>query len=471
MSADLNVEQFVDDYRRGVKDRDLLTRYAITAQEMIKIIKKLIQGGQITKEDYFGRTRRIEELETRQEKDFLQSLHHCPVCSHIHPTPFKVCPACGTDITKFKRTAGRQGEAGAAARAARSRAEMTEAVISAPPKSPAAPIARDEVRSELPEPHPEQRKAISDKRAEGCAKLVGLPLEHFSVLPAQVKRIPAAGYGITEIVSADETSANFKAQSGDDVPPLLVRLFDSSLISDDQVDTVLKRVVELQSGAEDPNLLRIIGSGTLDGRGVLVHEFVPSDLQKLIDGEPEGIDQDLLQHLLPQILNAVGYCHLHRSTDGTVRRLPHLYLKPSAFLFDPATRIVKLVDCGLWKTLVEVRGYPKHLSEDPGVDQAALAPEGFVLRGKFVNAFLADIYAVGVVIYGIATGQAPFECSDPQEYGFAHLKKFPVPPRVHRYSIPRWLDSMILRCLEKEPARRWRSATQMELSIGKDLGE
>ncbi len=52
---------------------------------------------------------------------------------------------------------------------------------------------------------------------------------------------------------------------------------------------------------------------------------------------------------------------------------------------------------------------------------------------------------------------------------FEHIHKFAVPPRVHRYDVPKWLDQMIMKCLEKEPKDRWRSPTQMELAIGKGV--
>ncbi len=102
------------------------------------------------------------------------------------------------------------------------------------------------------------------------------------------------------------------------------------------------------------------------------------------------------------------------------------------------------------------------------MDLAALAPEAFVMSSKTVKGTAVDIYALGVVLYRLVTGKRPFSGNGLDEYSFLHLKTFAIPPRVHRYTIPAWLDSMILKCLEKEPGRRWRSATQMELSIGKE---
>jgi eukaryotic-like serine/threonine-protein kinase len=206
----------------------------------------------------------------------------------------------------------------------------------------------------------------------------------------------------------------------------------------------------------------------LGGDQVALYEWIPTSLEDLLKKSPEGLPLDFLIRLLPQLFNAVGYSHMHRGTDGAVRRLAHIFLKPSKFLFDENTNVLKLADCGVWKALADVRGHKDRLWKEPGVDLAGVSPECFVVSSRAVNAFLADIYSLGAVLYRLTTGKPPFAGADAEEYSFLHLKTFPVPPRVHRYTVPTWLDTMILKCLEKEPANRWRSATQMELSIRKD---
>jgi serine/threonine protein kinase len=178
---------------------------------------------------------------------------------------------------------------------------------------------------------------------------------------------------------------------------------------------------------------------------------------------------DELTNLLPQIFNAVGYTHMHRSRDGVIRRLPHLYLTLSAFFLNEEEDLIKLDSCAVWRSLVETRGHKAHLYEEPGIDLSALAPEAFVLSSKFVKGHYADIYALGALLYRLATGKAAFSASNAEEYSFAHLRTFPVPPKVHRYTVPSWMDRMILKAMEKELSKRWRSATQMELTVGKDF--
>lgn len=457
MPVKAKISEFVKDYCNGVSDRELLAKYGITPKETIQLVKKLIGQGTISKEQYFERTRKIEEAKAREEKAFLKSLYHCPVCSHIQPTPFTVCPACGTEISQ---TDAAQGEPDG---------------TSAPPASDVPDVELPVPSSQTPsadQPSTSQTLPIVQPKeiSEALRDLVGTLLTHVTVVATGREDVSASDYYITDVTYADNLGAMFKADAGAGSGPSLgVRFVDPELVADADLDSVMRRIVEYQSAMEDRNVLRILGSAKLDGRPAILYEHVPLTLDMLIEREPEGLSLELILDLLPQMLNGLGYSHMHRGKNGLARRLPHMHLKASSFLFDPDRKVVKLEGCGFWRSLVDERGHKKRLWEEPGIDLAGLPPEAFVLESKFVNPFRADIYALGAVIYRLCTGTPAFSGADAKEYGFAHLRKFPVPPRVHRYTLPAWLDGMILKCLEKDPPRRWRSATQMELSIGKEL--
>jgi serine/threonine protein kinase len=275
-------------------------------------------------------------------------------------------------------------------------------------------------------------------------------------------------YVVTEILSEDHAVTVYKAEtSSGKGSTISARLFHGDPKSQFDPNALLNRINDYQSAMTDSNILTAIGTASLGGDKVALYESIPISLEDFLKRSPEGLPLDFLIGLLPQLLNAVGYSHMHRGMDGAVRRLAHMFLKPSKFLFDEGTNLLKLADCGVWRARVDVRGHKDRLWQEPGVDLAALAPESFVVSGRAVNAFLADIYSLGTVLYKLTTGKPPFTGADVEGYSFLHLKTFPVPPRVHRYTVPTWLDAMILKCLEKEPANRWRSATQMELSIRK----
>ena len=455
MAVRLNVEAFVRDYCDGIPDRELLSRHGISAKELVGVVKRLIQEGRIVKEQYFDRNRKIQEREARQERDFLKSLYHCPVCSHIQPTPFEHCPACGHEMEQPVRV----GEAPSPSQPEDLSSRQADPSSRAEGQAEVDAVITGEIPAEMPEEVP----AVFQE-------MLGMDLGPISLLPGAPADLACYDYQITEIMTAGPQSAMFKAEPSDSAAPLIgVKVLNPDLLSAAEMDAVASSVVAVQAAMSDMNILKILGSATLDTNPAFIYEYIPATLETLVQRQREGIDIDLLVAILPQILNALGYSHMHRGTDGEIRRLPHLNLKLCRFFFSEDTQIVKLEGCGVWRSFVEVRRHKRRLWEEPGVDLSGLAPEAFVLDSRSVNPFLADIYALGAIVYRLATGRSPFSGSDVEEYSFSHLRKFPVPPKVHRYTIPSWLDAMILKCLEKEPERRWRSATQMELHVGKDF--
>lgn len=456
MGVKLNIQEFIKDYCCGLKDKALLAKHNISPKEFVGVVRKLIGEGLITKEQYFERNRKIQELEAQEEKEFLKSLYHCPVCGHIHPTPFEVCPACGTELKSLGDVAATKAGTSTAQPQV---ASVTGADFEQTTESPGGGKAGVVAPASPAEPVPDY---LLDK--------LDMAVEHIQTLAELGQDLSEGDYALVEILAHGGWSVVYKAEDfSGNLPPVAVKRFHPELVENsDQLRTFLSKVVYYQSGMQDPNIVRLLGTGEVDGEPVVLYEFISSDFQKMLQSAPDGFSYDFFLAILPQILNAVGYCHLHRASDGSVRRLPHLHLRPSKFLYDETTGMVKLDDAGVWRSLVETRGHKRKLWEEPEADPATLGPECFVQDSKFVNGFYADIYALGVLLYKLITGKAPFIAEDTESYRFVHLHTFPIPPRVHKYQIPGWLDKMILKCLEKEPQERWRSATQMELSIGKD---
>ncbi len=476
MAQKMDVNTFVRDYCDGVKDKDLLTKHGLSVKQMIGVVKKLIKEGRITKDQYFDRNRKIKEREVEEEKKFLSSLYHCPVCGHIHPTPFISCPACGTDVTK-------QAEAEEAPVPSPEEAEES------PAEEPAVEAGRvaelqeaeeefldtfEKVEEEAPPKRPSLRAVsrveTAERIPENLSRLIGAGLEDVTVTADGVDSESIGRYLIAEAASHVEAVTSFRADDPDgEGPPLSVKVYHIPGLAEEDHERLLQELAVIQSNMADPNIITSMGTASADGVRVLLAEYLPFSADMLIEEEPEGLPAELLQRIVPQILNGLGYSHLHRGKDGVIRKVPHLMLTPSKLLVDEDKHIVKIDECGLVRALLDLRGYPDHLSNEPLIDPAYLAPEAFVIRSRAVNPVLADIYTLGVTLYVLVTGQLPFQCEDVEEFKFAHLRKFPVPPKVHRYTVAPWLDSMILKCLEKDPNERWRSATQMELSLGKSF--
>ncbi|WP_250032313.1 protein kinase domain-containing protein [Paractinoplanes maris] len=115
-----------------------------------------------------------------------------------------------------------------------------------------------------------------------------------------------------------------------------------------------------------------------------------------------------------------------------------------------------LVDFALATSVAEIRPAFTHHSEIPGT-LAYLAPEQTGRTGRAVDQ-RADLYALGAVLYELATGEPPFGKDDPFRLIHDHLARLPVPPADVNPDIPEPLSKIIMHLLEKEPDNRYQSA-------------
>lgn len=183
-----------------------------------------------------------------------------------------------------------------------------------------------------------------------------------------------------------------------------------------------------------PNIAAVYDAGETDGLPYIVMELI--DGHSLHSQPPREIEAIL--SIAEQVCQALD--HAHR--NGIV----HRDLKPENILLTGAGT-AKLVDFGL------ARSIASRLSAQGGLVGTAfyIAPEqasGQAVDGR------ADLYALGVILYELTTGQLPFSADDPMAVISQHLYAPVVPPRARTASIPPALDGLIVRLLSKRPEDR-----------------
>ena len=197
---------------------------------------------------------------------------------------------------------------------------------------------------------------------------------------------------------------------------------------------------------------------------------VPKGLADVFEKVRKGLPLAEAVHLARALLDSLAYAHSHRGTDDVLRKVFHLSLNPGRVLINGPVTNAKIADFGLITQLNTMLNVTPSYQDLSPYELAYMAPEQFErspvrMPDKMKQA--ADLYSFGLVFYRILTGKLPFEGPSPEDFRQQHNEQYPVPPRVFISSIPARLDEAVLRCIHKDPKKRWRTPTELDLALEK----
>jgi serine/threonine protein kinase len=221
-----------------------------------------------------------------------------------------------------------------------------------------------------------------------------------------------------------------------------------------------------------PNIIQIFEVGEQNGRPYLALEFVTGGtLKNRLDGRPQPVRA--AAQLIQVLAHAMHAAHL--------RGIVHRDLKPANILLEHSTLsdgrdrstveqmdaaqlygIPKITDFGIAKRM--------DLDADPiehaGVTGTPLymAPEQIKGQAEEIGP-ATDVYSLGTILYEMLTGRPPFLTHSGADVLSQVVSDPPTPPRRLRRQLPRDLEAICLKCLEKDPRKRYRSA----LALAEDL--
>jgi WD40 repeat protein len=216
-----------------------------------------------------------------------------------------------------------------------------------------------------------------------------------------------------------------------------------------------KREVEAIARLQHPHIVQIHEVGEHNGLPFFSLEFCPGGiLEKKLGGMPLPAKEAAA--LVEKLAHAMQAAH----QKGVI----HRDLKPANVLLGE-DGTPKITDFGLAKKLDEagqtasgaVMGTPSYMAPE----QAGGKPSTIGLA--------ADVYALGAVLYECLTGRPPFKAATVMDTLLLVVGAEPVPPGRLNPKVPRDLETICLKCLEKEPARRYGSAAALADELARFL--
>ncbi len=221
-----------------------------------------------------------------------------------------------------------------------------------------------------------------------------------------------------------------------------------------------EREVQATAGLTHPNTVQVFDYGHAeDGTFYYAMEYLPGlTLEELVKrhGPPPP---ERIVHLLRQVCGALHEAH--------VVGLIHRDIKPSNIIAcerGGLPDVAKLLDFGL------VRSHGLGAGADNLTQEGAFAGTPAYMSpeqadGKKDLDACSDIYSLGAVAYYLLIGQPPFVRPTPLQTLIAHVSDPPVPPDQFRPETPPDLQAVVLRCLEKDPTRRFPDTRSLERAL------
>jgi eukaryotic-like serine/threonine-protein kinase len=279
-------------------------------------------------------------------------------------------------------------------------------------------------------------------------------IEHYEI----VRRLGEGGSGVVYL--ANDTLLE---------RPVVLKILRAGTLSAEETRSTMLREARLASAFEHPNICSIYEVGESGDEAFIAMQYVPGQsLDELIARGPAS----------PQLVVSVGIQIADGLEAAHALGIFHRDLKPQNVMLTEGG-LVKILDFGLARRipLSEVQSDTQSGQAQPGRARGRtapltarggtiryMAPEQFVTGHSSVQ---SDVWALGVILYELASGHHPFARADAEDFQAIRSIQYLDPPALRSLvpHIPPGLESVIAKCLEKNPALRYVSAGEVREAL------
>jgi serine/threonine-protein kinase len=210
-----------------------------------------------------------------------------------------------------------------------------------------------------------------------------------------------------------------------------------------------RREASSAAGLQHQHVVSVYDRGEYDGTYYIAMELLEGRSLKRVVEEEAPLDPARAIDLIVQVLRAARFAHR--------RGIIHRDFKPHNVIVDEEDR-AKVTDFGI------ARAGASDMTQTGSIMGTAqyLSPEQ--AQGHAVSA-ASDLYSIGIMLYELLTGRVPFEGESAVTIALKQVSETPVPPSAYNTAVTPELEAVVLRALEKDPARRFTDADEFAAAL------
>ena len=225
-----------------------------------------------------------------------------------------------------------------------------------------------------------------------------------------------------------------------------IKILRSELSTDPTSVLRFEREAQAATALSHPNIVEIYDVGEYKGHHYIVMEYCPGKTLKQVIKERGPLLKEEAVDIMKQLVSATAEAHR--------RGIIHRDIKPQNVMVT-ADGSIKMLDFG-----IALAKGSMQLTQANNVMGSVhyLAPE--LAKGKPASA-QSDIYALGIVLYEMLTGDVPFKAESAVQVALMQMHNEIPSIRQQNPTVPQSLENIVIRATAKDPANRYRSCTEM----------